>query len=120
MACDNSGIHDRTAMSIFLYFIRKASAAAFTARLSLMSKSSHCSLKQGSTDKIYQVVNHLLEAYPTDDIIVKRNSQIACHIWPFNKSQLEFANDLSLKTFTCPPYAKYVLKVIFVERLPSS
>lgn len=54
-----------------------------------------------------------------DDFIAGKDREINGYLKPLFMSLLEFAIELSPKTFcSAPIYEEYVLKVIFVEGLP--
>lgn len=91
VACDIISIQG-AAIWLLPYFMKMLAAAVLTARLSLKSKSSHHSYKEVLTTYC-QVVNHLLETYPRDDIIAEMDSRVARYIRPSNISPLQFANE---------------------------
>lgn len=99
-------------MYLFPDFKRKTAAAPLTVHLSLESELSNFSVKERVLTTKCQVSNHLLETYPTDDIIENiagADSKIAHYVKLSTMAPLEFCNELWLKTRRCPHvYDNYV------------
>lgn len=74
------------------YFYEKAAAAALTAHLSLKSRLSHGSAKEGMLTSYVQVVNHLLDTFATDDINAAAGPEEVRLTHPKIMSPLQFAD----------------------------
>lgn len=103
----------------------KWKAAALTTRLSLKSKSSQYSIKEGVPTTHCHLVNHLSEMYATGDFIAEKGSEISCYVkqsphghWhlrmTFGSGCLDFPTFVtsmfsreSSLVDTCNPFAQY-------------
>lgn len=63
-------------MWVVPFFVKKPAASALTARSSLKSRLLHGSVKEGRLASFVQVVDHLLETYATEDVILKRSQKL--------------------------------------------
>lgn len=88
ISCENKGIPKVVATWFSAYFIKKPVDTALTPCLSLESKASHYSVKEGPKAN-FQVVNYLLEIFGTDDFIARLESEMAPFVKPWTIPPLE-------------------------------
>lgn len=71
LACDTYGIHERTAMWLFDFFIKGSSGAALHVRLCLALRSSSDTHREKEEMlSVYpSMVNYLLLTYAKDDVV---------------------------------------------------
>lgn len=118
MTCGNKSIQDETTMWLFPYFIEKLAAEALMEQLSLKWKSWHHSLKEAVLTTRCQLLNYVLEACGTDDIIAEKDKEISRYIKLLTTLQLNFGTEPWHKTFRHPLVNDiYVLKDILVKGL---
>lgn len=73
-------------------------ASASTTRLLLELKSSHYRVIEGVLTTYSQVMNHLLETHPTNDIITDTDSKTALYVKPLTISQFKLPMRLSSRS----------------------
>lgn len=114
-------MHEGAAVWLHLCIVKESAAAALTEQYSLKSKFSHYRVKEGVLKTYFAVVNHLLETYSPNDIIVETDRKIARYTKPSTMSLLEFWSELQLKTLkwlhVC---GECFLKVISIKGLMQS
>lgn len=76
------------------FFVKETAAVALTARLSVESRSSHGSVKEGTLTTYVQAVNHLLETYSTNDIIAEAYTEIVRFTQRTHMSSIQCADAL--------------------------
>lgn len=76
LACENNRVHEGASMSSLPFFLKKAAAAALTARLFLKSRSWHGTVSEYMLTSHFQVVNYLLDTGAMDNIIKAADTEI--------------------------------------------
>lgn len=91
MACDNDRVHNRAAMWLVSFFMKKA-VPAITERLFLKPRPSHGSFIEGMLTSFVQVVNNLWRLFAADDIITEANTEIVSLTQTTNMLPLLYAD----------------------------
>lgn len=82
-ACDSNGIHEGATVWLVKHFVNKSTVASLAPRVFLNSNLS-CK-REGMLSSWKEVVNHLLETYATDDVIVETKTDLQKSNQPLNK-----------------------------------
>lgn len=77
IVCNNKTIHEKAAMWLAPYFMRRATTASLLARRLWKPKSSNNKTKIGLLTTFSQFLNHPLETYVTNDVIVEASNHIS-------------------------------------------
>lgn len=105
ITCTTNGIHEGPVMWLFYFFMEMPAAAALSSRTCLIN--SGCLRQEGKLTSQSQVINYLLVAYATDDIIAEANLEITSFKEPESQKKLEYAQTLWTKALRSRPvYSK--------------
>lgn len=82
IASDNSGVHERVALWLLTFFMKKSAAKASKTHLSWKEKSSHGMVKQNILTSYVQFVNHVLETHFTEGIVKEADTEVLLSTQP--------------------------------------
>lgn len=101
--------------------MKKQTITTLSSKIALRSRSQRNRQNEEPLTPYCEVVNYLLEAYVTDDVIAKTDAEIMGLSQQLNKTLIEYAKLLWAKALRCNPvYDKYVLKGDLIEGLQHS
>lgn len=110
MACNNSGVHERTKIWLIPHFMKKSIPAGLATHLSFLWKQPRKNVEEGLLTFYIKEASLLLETYATDDIIAETDNDIVHLLHPLGMSLLKFSEVLWMKRLRCSHlYGDYVL-----------